>query len=90
MYSPYNPYGYLFPSPGGQQGGFPQTPQPMPQQPQPMQPPQSGPVVLQVGSAKEFDTVTLQPGRQALIMAQNEPFLAFKAADQMGMVTTSL
>lgn len=55
-----------------------------------VQPPQSGPAFLQVGSAKEFDNVTIQPGRQALIMAQNDPYIAFKSADAMGMVTTSL
>lgn len=54
-----------------------------------IQPPQSGPAFLQVGTAKEFDSVTIQPGRQALIMAQNDPYLAFKSADQMGKVTTS-
>lgn len=54
------------------------------------QPAQTGPVVLQVGCVKDFDSVTLQPGRQALIMAQNDPIIAFKSADQMGMVTTSL
>lgn len=46
--------------------------------------------VLPVASVKDFDSVTIQPGRRALIMAQNEPFIAFKAADAMGMVQTSL
>lgn len=55
-----------------------------------VQPPQSGPAFLQVGTAKEFDNVTIQPGRQALIMAQNDPYIAFKSADAMGMVTTTL
>lgn len=56
----------------------------------PVTPPASGPAFLQVGTAKEFDSVTIQPGRQALIMAQNDPYIAFKSADAMGMVTTSL
>lgn len=55
-----------------------------------IQPPQNGPAFLQVGTAKEFDSVTIQPGRQALIMAQNDPFIAFKSADNIGMVTTNL
>lgn len=55
-----------------------------------IQPPQTGPAFLQVGTAKEFDSVTIQPGKQALIMAQNDPYIAFKSADAMGMVTTSL
>lgn len=48
------------------------------------------PVFLQVANAKDFDTVTIQPGRQALIMAQNEPYIAFKSADAMGIVNTTL
>lgn len=70
-----------------QQGPF------MPQMQTPAQPatlPNAGPAFLQVGTAKEFDSVTIQPGRQALIMAQNDPYIAFKSADAMGMVTTSL
>ena len=51
--------------------------------------PAPSPAFLQVGTVKDFDNVTIQPGRQALIMAQNEPYLAFKSADAMGMVTTS-
>lgn len=50
----------------------------------------SGPAFIPVPSVKEFDSVTIQPGRQALIMAQNDPYLAFKSADQMGKVTTTL
>ena len=52
--------------------------------------PSASPAFLQVGTAKEFDNVTIQPGRQALIMAQNDPYIAFKSADAMGMVTTNL
>lgn len=64
-------------------------------QPQPAQMQQNAPqsemtYVLPVASVKEFDTVTIQPGRRALLMAQNEPYIAFKAADAMGMVQTSL
>ena len=65
------------------QGGIP-TP------PAPLTAPSNAPAFLQVGTVKEFDNVTIQPGRQALIMAQNDPFIAFKSADAMGMVTTSL
>lgn len=85
MFNPYSPY---FAQQGAQ--GVPFMPQGM-QQPTPaIQPPQAGPAFLQVGTAKEFDSVTIQPGRQALIMAQNDPYIAFKSADAMGMVTTSL
>lgn len=68
----------------------PFTPSPIQSQPNPVSPPVSSPAFLQVGTAKEFDNVTIQPGRQALIMAQNDPYIAFKSADAMGMVTTSL
>lgn len=85
MYNPYNPY---FQPAMAQSAPFMgqgmQTPTPA------IQPPQSGPAFLQVGTAKEFDSVTIQPGRQALIMAQNDPYIAFKSADNMGMVTTNL
>lgn len=76
MYSPYGSYPYPYP----QQNTY------MPQPPSMQMPSQTQPsetMLLQVGSAKDFDSVTLQPGRKALIMAQNEPFLAFKSADQM-------
>lgn len=64
-------------------------------QPQPAQMQQNAPqnemtYVLPVASVKDFDSVTIQPGRRALLMAQNEPYIAFKAADAMGMVQTSL
>ena len=85
MFNPYfNPYQTGVQSPFGMQN--------TPYQPQtPVQPTQNEmPAVLQVASAKDFDSVTIQPGRRALIMAQNEPFIAFKNADAMGMVQTSL
>ncbi len=64
-------------------------------QPQPTQMQQGAPqndmtYVLPVASVKDFDSVTIQPGRRALLMAQNEPYIAFKSADAMGMVQTSL
>ena len=68
----------------------PFTHSPMQSQPNLVSAPMASPTFLQVGTAKEFDNVTIQPGRQALIMAQNEPYIAFKSADAMGMVTTSL
>lgn len=47
-------------------------------------------IVLYTPTAKDFSSVTIQPNRQALIIAQNEPFMAHKVADGMGMVRTSL
>ena len=87
-------YGNMF-------NGYPYIPSQMPQNTPfmqgamstpttPVTPPSASPAFLQVGTAKEFDNVTIQPGRQALIMAQNDPYIAFKSADAMGMVTTNL
>lgn len=89
MYNPYmfNGYGQNVPqSPFSMQGIN------TPYQPQtPVQPTQNeATYVLPVASVKDFDSVTIQPGRRALIMAQNEPYIAFKAADAMGMIQTSL
>lgn len=49
-----------------------------------------GPVVLYAPTAKDFQGIAVQPGRQALIIAQNEPYMAHKVADGMGMVQTTL
>lgn len=85
--NPYSAYPFMG-SQMAQNGQF--IPGGMPTPQQPLTPPTSGPAFLQVATAKEFDSVTIQPGRQALIMAQNDPYLAFKSADQMGKVTTTL
>lgn len=87
MYNPYTGYPFMNQP---MQVSNPYLPQPMQSVNQTIHPPQSAPAFLQVGTAKEFDSVTIQPGRQALIMAQNDPYIAFKSADQMGMVTTNL
>lgn len=91
--NPYSPYGYPFQTPQmAQQQAFSPTVMPgitTPTNPS-VTPPNSPPAVMQVATAKDFDSVTIQPGRQALIMAQNDPYIAFKSADAMGMVQTSL
>ena len=89
----YNPYTICIPpqmpsNPQFNQMGYNFMPQP--QQIQQNAPQSDATYVLPVASVKDFDTVTIQPGRRALIMAQNEPYIAFKAADAMGMVQTSL
>lgn len=50
----------------------------------------NAPAVLYAPTAKDFSNVSVQPGRQALVVAQNEPYIAFKNADAMGMVQTSI
>lgn len=85
-YNPYSPYGY-----GAQPQQLPAA-QPM-QQPASQaypQTPANGPVVLYAPTAKDFQGIAVQPGRQALIIAQNEPYMAHKVADGMGMVQTTL
>lgn len=68
----------------GQNNPFlPPVPAPAPVQ-------QTGPAVLYAPSAKEFGNVSVQPGRQALVISQNDPFIAFKSANQMGMVQTTI
>ena len=91
MYGNFYGYPYMnapMNSPMNSQTPF--APNPMQSQPNPVSSPVASPVFLQVGTAKEFDNVTIQPGRQALIMAQNDPYIAFKSADAMGMVNTTL
>ena len=91
MYGNFYGYPYMnapMNSPMNSQTPF--APNPMQSQPNPVSPTVASPAFLQVGTAKEFDNVTIQPGRQALIMAQNDPYIAFKSADAMGMVNTTL
>lgn len=57
---------------------------------QPAQPQNNATAVLYAPTAKEFSNVTVQPGRQALVISQNDPYIAFKSADAMGMVSTTL
>lgn len=91
MYGNFYGYPYMNATMNAQMNAqAPFTPSPMQSQPNPISPPVASPAFLQVGTAKEFDNVTIQPGRQALIMAQNDPYIAFKSADAMGMVNTTL
>ena len=84
-------YGNMFVNPYAAQIGQQSSFMPTMQAPtQSLTPPAASPAFLQVGTVKEFDSVTIQPGRQVLIMAQNDPYIAFKCADAMGMVTTNL
>lgn len=82
---------------GNMYGGYPfmgaqmgQSSPFLPQVSQPTQQQNDGPVVLYAPSAKEFANVSVQPGRQALVISQNDPYIAFKSADAMGMVNTTL
>ena len=81
-----NPYS-TYPFMGAQMG---QSNPFLPQVPQPTQQQNEGPVVLYAPTAKEFANVSVQPGRQALVISQNDPYIAFKSADAMGMVNTTM
>ena len=81
--NPYAAYPFMGPQ-MGQSSPF------LPQPPQPAQPQSEGPLVLYAPTAKEFANVSVQPGRQALVISQNDPYIAFKSADAMGMVNTTL
>lgn len=87
MYNPYDPYGYLFP---GQRMASPPAYQPIGAgMPQPQQTPQGdAPVVLQVATVKQVEQTTVQPGGKALILVANEPVIAMRSADNMGLTTT--
>lgn len=93
----YNPYGYppvyspqapqfapfapgMVNTPGGYQN---------PAQP-PVQPAQPGamPVVLQVPTIKQVEQAPVQPGGKALVLVANEPTIAMRTADNMGITTT--
>lgn len=96
MYSPYNPYGYLFPQnaqqqpfmPGMQQGMQPSMQQPMQSTIQAQQQANSSPVVMQVPSIKQVEQAPVQPGGKALVLVANEPVIAMRTADNMGLTTT--
>lgn len=87
MYNPYNPYEYLFPS----QQMVPQQPF----QPQGINPQVSAqslqnntPTVLQVATIKQVEQAPVQPGGKALVLVANEPVIAMRTADNMGITST--
>lgn len=96
----YNPYGYpagygpLGPQFGAfgagmmQPGSFQNVPQMSQQAPQTMPQAQSMPVVLQVSTIKQVEQAQVQPGGKALVLVANEPVIAMRTADNMGLTTT--
>ena len=91
----YNPTGYNmgYPYPGAQMGAFgagmmqpgmmQNAPQTAPQQPQ-----NASPAVMQVSTTKQVEQVQVQPGGKALVLVANEPVIAMRMADNMGLTTT--
>lgn len=87
--NPYIPYGYNFmgqqmPQQMGQQMGM----QNQYQQPNHQAPQNQSPALLQVSTTKQVEQVTVQPGSKALVLVQNEPVIAMRTADQMGLAQT--
>lgn len=93
----YNPYGYpagygpqgpqfgqFMPSPMNTQAPF-QNPVQAPAQPAPQG---AAPVVLQVATVKQVEQAPVQPGGKALVLVANEPVIAMRTADSMGLTTT--
>lgn len=79
----FNPYTQPFQAAQAQFNQFP-----MSQPAQQFQAQQSGPAVLSVATIKQVEQVPVQPGRQVLVMVQNDPVIAMRTADQMGLVQT--
>lgn len=49
---------------------------------------QSMPTVLQVSTIKQVEQAPVQPGGKALVLVANEPVIAMRTADNMGLTTT--
>lgn len=91
----YNPtgYGMGYPYQAPQMGAYgagmmqpgmmQNAPQTAPQQPQ-----SAGPAVMQVSTVKQVEQVQVQPGGKALVLVANEPVIAMRMADNMGLTTT--
>ena len=63
---------------------YPQYQQPMRQQSA-----NDGATLIFVANVKDIDGVTVQPGQRVFAMAQNEPVLACREANAMGVVQTT-
>lgn len=80
MFNQYSPYGY--PQFGQPAGAFPQAFG----QTAPTNTP--GMEVVPVPTIQQVEQVGLQPGQRKMVMVQNEPVIAARCADNMGLVTT--
>ena len=83
---PYGMYGMNYPMPNVYQNMMREAPSVIPQQ----QPQDQMTMVAYAPTAKDFSGVSVQPGGKVLVIAQNEPYMAFKNADNMGMVNTTI
>ena len=81
--NPYSAYGYSFP-----QNSLRPTLMSNPQPTQPQMQQTTLPALIQVADMKQVEQITVQPGTRTIVLVQNEPILAMRAADQMGLVQT--
>ena len=49
---------------------------------------QTGPELVTVQTMGQVEQIGVQPGQRKIVMVQNEPVIAARFADQMGLVTT--
>lgn len=90
MYSnPYNPFQMNQPFMTPQFAPAGTNTMPMQQQQPAPQTMQSGPDWVQVPNIKQVEQISVTPGGRAWIMVQNEPVIALRVADQMGLVSTT-
>lgn len=82
---PYGMYGMNYMMPNMYQNQMREIPNSLPQQPT-----EQMTMVAYAPTAKDFSGVSVQPGGKVLVIAQNEPYMAFKNADNMGMVNTTI
>lgn len=92
-YSPAAGYGAGYPYQAPQMGAFGSAmmqPNMMQNAPQtaPQTPQSAGPAVMQVSTTKQVEQVQVQPGGKALVLVANEPVIAMRMADNMGLTTT--
>ena len=81
----YNQYPYGYPQFGQQANGYPQN----------MYMPNNataqaagGMEVVPVSLIQQVEQVQVQPGQRKMVLVQNEPVIASRSADNMGLVTT--
>lgn len=84
-YNTYNPTGYFQP---GQQNFAQPYQQNTNSMPTVQQQNNGLPIVLQVSNIKQVEQAQVQPGGKALVLVANEPVIAMRAADNMGLTTT--
>lgn len=87
-----NPYSFPAPSPYGYgvQNGFFSQPNAFGVSQQAANPPGAvnTPAVIQVATIKQVEQAPVQPGGKALVLVANEPVIAMRSADNMGITST--